>query len=201
MTYVICFMIKIIWCFLHLFGDFFHDIFNNQNNCCFFLSLLYGHVDKTQPTKQILLIKAKAPEKMAGLEDYTPRKLTLLNPIMEVVWFRWFSGFRLIERFKMFVFGVCLLFFPFKMVPFQRTCEQLLWSILSIESPSLYFSNGVFLGWIESTWDDSRWVSIHPKRFLKISCILRVFVVGLLEIKQACIIYIMVINQFTICIT
>lgn len=88
MTYVICFMIKIIWCFLHLFGDFFHDIFNNQNNCCFFLSLLYGHVDKTQPTKQILLIKAKAPEKMAGLEDYTPRKLTLLNPIMEVVWFR-----------------------------------------------------------------------------------------------------------------
>lgn len=88
MTYVICSMIKIIGVCLHLFGDFFHDIFNNQNNCCFFLSLLYGHVDKTQPTKQILLVKAKAPEKMAGLEDYTPRKLTLLNPIMEVVWFR-----------------------------------------------------------------------------------------------------------------
>ena len=65
-----------------------NPVFNNQNNCCFFLSLLYGHVDKTQPTKQILLVKAKAPEKMAGLEDYTPRKLTLLNPIMEVVWFR-----------------------------------------------------------------------------------------------------------------
>lgn len=88
MTYVICFMIKIIGVFFASFWCFFHDIFNNQNNCCFFLSLLYGHADKTQPTKQILLVTAKAPEKMAGLEDYTPRKLTLLNPIMEVVWFR-----------------------------------------------------------------------------------------------------------------